>query len=192
MKLKFMSLAMFAALIGAFVLAPLTASAQQCGTDPVPVTASNSSGNKTFDGEWNLTEFVLVDGQIFASGVLTGDVANKHGKVTKTVEETVLLPVNVPAAEAGASMSGVRALPAAVECEVLYLELGPITLNLLGLNLYIGGPDNTPLIVDLTADPSGGLLGSLLCGLAGGPLVGPLDDLLAILGFLNEILAILG
>jgi hypothetical protein len=192
MKLKLMSLAMFAALIGAFVLAPLSASAQQSGTDPVPVTASNSSGNKTFTGDWNLTEFVIKDGQIFASGVLTGDVANKHGKVTKSVEETVLLPVNVPAAVATSSMSGVRALPAAAECQVLYLELGPITLNLLGLNLYIGGPDNTPLIVDLTADPSGGLLGQLLCGLAGGPLAGPLDQLLQILGILNQLLAILG
>src|SRR5688500_17696293 len=111
MKLKLMSLAMFAALIGAFVLAPLSARAQHSGTDPVPVTASNSSGNKTFDGEWNITEFVIQDGQIFASGILSGDFANKHGKVTKSVEETVLLPVNVPAvADGGASMSGVRAL----------------------------------------------------------------------------------
>jgi hypothetical protein len=38
---------------------------------------------------------VVQNGEIFAEGTLVGDITNKHGKVTKTVEETVLLPVTV-------------------------------------------------------------------------------------------------
>jgi hypothetical protein len=65
--------------------------------------------------------------------------------------------------------------------------LGPISLNLLGLNVQIGGgPDGLdPIAVIITADPTGGLLGQLLCGLLGG---GPLAQ---IVGLLNQILEIL-
>jgi hypothetical protein len=49
-------------------------------------------------------------------------------------------------------------------CTVLNLMLGPLDLNLLGLMVHL---DRVHLRI--TADPEGGLLGSLLCGLAGGP-----------------------
>ena len=49
-------------------------------------------------------------------------------------------------------------------CTVLDLVLGPLDLNLLGLMVHL---DRVQLRI--TADPTGGLLGSLLCGLAGGP-----------------------
>jgi len=48
-------------------------------------------------------------------------------------------------------------------CQILNLELGPIHLNLLGLNV-----DTSPICLNITADPEGGLLGDLLCDLAGG------------------------
>jgi len=50
-------------------------------------------------------------------------------------------------------------------CSVLNLELGPINLNLLGL--YI---DTSPICLDITALRGQGILGDLLCGLAGTPL----------------------
>ena len=46
-------------------------------------------------------------------------------------------------------------------CPVLNLSLGPIDLTLLGLNVL-----TSPICLDITADPEGGLLGSLLCGIA--------------------------
>jgi len=49
-------------------------------------------------------------------------------------------------------------------CTVLDLPIGPLDLNLLGLLVHL---DRTELRV--TADPKGGILGSLLCGLSGGP-----------------------
>jgi hypothetical protein len=52
---------------------------------------------------------------------------------------------------------------AAATCTVLDLVLGPLDLNLLGLLVHL---DQVHLTI--TADPTRGLLGSLLCSLAGG------------------------
>jgi hypothetical protein len=66
--------------------------------------------------------------------------------------------------------------PAALgECSVLNLSLGPIHLDLLGLVV-----DTSSICVDITAHSEGGLLGGLLCRVAGlldGGL--PLDQLLS-------------
>jgi|1186.fasta_scaffold139079_1 hypothetical protein len=63
---------------------------------------------------------------------------------------------------------------AAAVCTVLDLTLGPLDLNLLGLMVHLGGGDtgNDPVHLTITADPTKGLLGSLLCSLAGGVPVG--------------------
>jgi hypothetical protein len=68
------------------------------------------------------------------------------------------------------SRSTLSAQQAAAVCTVLDLTLGPLDLNLLGLMVHLGGgaSGNDPLHLTITADPTGGLLGSLLCGLAGG------------------------
>jgi hypothetical protein len=50
---------------------------------------------------------------------------------------------------------------------VLHLSLGPVNLNLLGLHVKLDNCANGPVVVDVTADPHGGLLGSLLAGLLG-------------------------
>jgi hypothetical protein len=193
MKPKLATLALLVALLGAFVVAPLAARAQETQTlDPIPVTASKNGGTKNFDGAWTLTRFVEDGGALFAEGVLAGQVTNKHGKVTHTVEETVLLPVAVSSAST-ASAGAVRAQTEPV-CDVLFLQLGPISLNLLGLNIQIGGgPEGTlPIVVEITADPSGGLLGSLLCSLAGGLPLGELGDLIQFLTLLNQLFGLLG
>jgi hypothetical protein len=56
------------------------------------------------------------------------------------------------------------------ECEVLDLTLGPLRLDLLGLivNLY-GETKADPVEVLITGNPNGGILGQLVCGLAGPP-----------------------
>jgi len=57
-------------------------------------------------------------------------------------------------------------------CDILNLSLGPVDLNLLGLNVAVDNCANGPVTVDVTADPNGGLVGGLLCGLADGNLAG--------------------
>jgi len=68
------------------------------------------------------------------------------------------------------TVSGAAAQQAAAVCTVLDLTLGPLDLNLLGLMVHLGGgaTGTDPLHLTITADPTGGLLGSLLCSLAGG------------------------
>jgi hypothetical protein len=58
-------------------------------------------------------------------------------------------------------------------CPILQLELGPLDLTLLGLEVILDDCDGGPVTVDITAQRRGGLLGNLLCGLLGG-----LDSLL--------------
>jgi len=54
------------------------------------------------------------------------------------------------------------------ECDILNLALGPIDLNLLGLQVHLDNCAEGPVTVDVTAEPgAGNLLGNLLCGLAG-------------------------
>lgn len=64
-----------------------------------------------------------------------------------------------------------------IDCPILNLELGPIHLDLLGLIV-----DTSRICLDIEADPDGGILGSLLCGIAnllngGTPLGTILDNL---------------
>jgi hypothetical protein len=53
-------------------------------------------------------------------------------------------------------------------CPVLDLSLGPVRLNLLGLNVRLDNCAGGPVQVNVSATPGGGLLGDLLCGLTGG------------------------
>lgn len=71
-------------------------------------------------------------------------------------------------------------------CDVLNLVLGPLHLELLGLIV-----DLNQVVLNITADPAGGLLGGLLCALAGGLPVPP-NPLQPIIDLLNQILGILG
>jgi len=56
-------------------------------------------------------------------------------------------------------------------CAILHLELGPLNLTLLGLNVVLDNCANGPVTVDITAIRGGGLLGDLLCGLLGHNLI---------------------
>jgi hypothetical protein len=64
----------------------------------------------------------------------------------------------------------VRAADHQGTCRVLRLVLGPLHLDLLGLNVELYGEDRqSPVVVTIDALPGHGVLGDLLCGLAGGP-----------------------
>jgi hypothetical protein len=52
-------------------------------------------------------------------------------------------------------------------CEILNLELAPVDLTLLGLNVHLDNCNNGPITVDVSAR-RGQLLGNLLCGLLQG------------------------
>jgi len=100
----------------------------------------------------NITNLQIVDNVLQGTGTLTGTLA---GLPFTTVTDFALqLVPDDPATPA-------------VECSVLDLHLGPINLSLLGLHV-----DTSPICLSITAFEGGGLLGDLLCGLAGGDLLG--------------------
>jgi hypothetical protein len=86
----------------------------------------------------------------------------KSGLTAGTSITVPLVPTTLPAAPALPGAAVLPPVPAGI-CTVLDLVLGPLDLNLLGLMVHL---DRVQLRI--TADPKGGLLGSLLCGLAGG------------------------
>jgi hypothetical protein len=133
----------------------------------VPVTGTTSKGGK-FAGSFNIKKFSVVNNQIVVVGTLTGTIQNAVGNVIGTVLKTVSMLVTFH----GAS------------CDILHLELGPLDLDLLGLQVHLD-----KIVLDIDADPTGGLLGSLLCAVAnllnGG---GALADIVSLL---NQILDLL-
>ena len=101
----------------------------------------------------SLTDLQIVGDELRAAGTVTGTLAGMP--FTTNITNFVLqLVADNPATPA-------------VECSVLNLELAPIHLAVLGLRV-----DTSAICLDITATPGGGLLGDLLCGLAGGILTG--------------------
>jgi hypothetical protein len=53
-------------------------------------------------------------------------------------------------------------------CDILHLELGPVDLTLLGLEVILDDCEGGPVVVDVSAERGpGNLLGNILCGLLG-------------------------
>ena len=130
----------------------------------IPVTGSG--GGATLAGTFQLTEFATRGGEVVALGTLTGTVTDAAGAVTSVVQN-VVLPVNVTQAT----------------CDILHLDIGPISLDLLGLQI-----DLSRIVLDITAESgAGNLLGNLLCAVAG-----LLDDPGGLARLLNQILGLLG
>jgi hypothetical protein len=133
-------------------------------TSAVQGTATNGS---SFVGSLTVTGFNIVNNAIVATGNLVGSVY-KGGNLIGTVNQTVQIPVG--------SLNGT--------CTVLTLTLGPLDLNLLGLQVHLN-----QVVLTITANPAEGILGQLLCSLAGGLNLG--GTLQQIVGLLNQILAAL-
>ena len=84
----------------------------------------------------------------------------------------VSVQTSLPAAQPSPATPLARAVPPVPpgSCEVLNLMLGPLHLDLLGLIVDVYGANrNDPVQVLITANPAGGLLGQLLCGVGGTP-----------------------
>lgn len=173
--MKHIALATMIAFTLAFVGGPLLqpVAAQGRGNSPnnsagltIPVTGSGVGS--TFVGAFDLQRFSVVNGVVSAVGTLTGTLTSATGLVTSIVRSLVI-PLNLGATQA--------------TCDILHLELGPLSLDLLGLNV-----DLNQIVLDITATAgAGNLLGNLLCAVAG-----LLDNPSGLADLLNRILSILG
>ena len=144
-----------------------------------------TSGGQDVTGTFTPLKFKRTQGELKARGVLNGVIEESDGSTTQfaVVKTLPVQEVN------GADMSamGMAAPPA---CDILNLVLGPLDLNILGLEVHLD-----TVVLDIVAVPGQGqLLGNLLCAVAG--LLDPggaLDGLLGqITNLLNRILGALG
>jgi len=158
--------ALFAVLsVSAAPLAAAAPAAQQQPQLSIPIVGSGPAG--AFSGVFQLQRFAVQDGAVVAVGMLTGTVTTATG-VVGSVARAITLPVAIGDAT----------------CEILHLDLGPLHLNLLGLEI-----DLSRIVLDITAQAgAGNLLGNLLCAVAG-----LLDNPGGLARLLNQILgALLG
>jgi hypothetical protein len=121
------------------------------------------------------------------SGILDG-VLNVDD-LTDALEEILSEVLTDAVDQAGDPPSGAEDICDG-ECEVLDLAVGPVDLTLLGLNVHLDDCDNGPVQVCVSASEGEGLLGDLLCGLAGGgilPDLGAIEDLIDVLGDLLNL-----
>jgi hypothetical protein len=135
----------------------------QASTITVPVTGSGGGG--TFAGTFQLQRFANQAGQVVAQGILSGTLTAANGTVTSVIK-TVALPAAITNST----------------CQILDLDLGPLSLDILGLQVNL-----SRVVLDITAQAgAGNLLGNLLCGVAN-----LLNDPNGLVRLLNSILGAL-
>ena len=140
-----------------------TPAAAQTGLS-IPIVGTGSGGS--FAGTFTLKRFVVTDDGIGAVGTLSGTVTTTAGQATGLLSN-ITLPTQIGTAT----------------CDILHLDLGPLSLDLLGLQV-----DLSQIVLDITAQAgAGNLLGNLLCAVAG-----LLDNPSGLVKLLNQILSILG
>jgi hypothetical protein len=189
--------ALMAVVMTAFVAgSPTTASAKGKGGSGVVASTDEGvmkapirykSADGWFKGRFTPESFTIEDGTLMAHGVVSGLVHLK-GERTQKVSEEVSLPVT--GATAGSPLAAGGKMPSAgtgATCDILNLVLGPLDLNLLGLEIHLD-----TVVLDIIANPAGGLLGQLLCAVANLLSTGPLEGLLEqLIGLLEDILGAL-
>jgi hypothetical protein len=139
----------------------------------VPVTGKAHNG-KRFSGHFRIDKFISRSGKTYALGTLTGRVG--HRTVRRS---NVAMPVSV--------QRPLGTAHSAATCPILHLDLGPLALNLLGLNVHLN-----EVVLDITATSGPGLLlGNLLCGIAN-LLNGPTALGQQVAGLLNIVQQLVG
>lgn len=129
----------------------------------VPVTGAG--GGSTFAGTFQLQQFAVSQGQVVANGLISGIVTGANGTTTSVVQS-----VSIPVQASGST------------CQILHLDLGPLSLNLLGLQVNL-----SEIVLDITAQSgAGNLLGNLLCSVTN-----LLNNPTGLAGVLNQILGAL-
>jgi hypothetical protein len=146
------------------------------------VVGRTSTGDKV-SGSFTPIKVVSRGDAMYVKGFLQG-VVKDAGPDTR-FSGVQLIPVKKIN---GQPVTAARTAAGAGACDILNLVLGPLDLNLLGLQINL-----QRVVLDIIAVPgAGNLLGNLLCAVAGlldgGPLAGLLGQLQTLL---NQILGLL-
>ena len=152
-------LAAMAALVAVAALAFAASATSSAGTTrAAKATSATSTTTQVGSVKVRLTvnRFVKRGKRLYAVGTATSTFAPTADQAQKLPAKTVRRAFTAPVKKLRRIQSAKRI------CPVLDLTLGPLDLNLLGLMVHL---DQVHLTI--TADSNGGLLGSLLCSLAG-------------------------
>ncbi|MGI8317161.1 hypothetical protein [Halobacillus mangrovi] len=202
MKLRSIAVALTIALVSTLFLTPFSALAASSTTGSKILKNLNVTGTLedggTFDGKVTIDNLSYDEEEgLLMSGVVKGEAVSADGTTTDVKETFEDVPATLnEGAEGSASQAASlnQVSQAQSECDLLNLDLGPIFLDLLGLQL-----DLSEINLDLTAVPGpGNLLGNLLCQVAGlldsnGLLSGVLDGVTGLLdSLLGQINSLLG
>lgn len=157
------------------------------------VKGTSDKGHRV-GGTFTPTEFAENASGLTVTGTLDLVVKGKGRPQRETVENVTFQVVDggVKGIAGGGGAAGM-AMAAGSGCNILNLVLGPLDLNVLGLEIHLD-----QVVLDIIAQPgAGNLLGNLLCQVAGlldgtslGGILG--DALTQIVGILNNLLEQLG
>jgi hypothetical protein len=183
--------------------------------EQIPIDGAVENGG-TFRGTLDVVSFTEDNGQVVANGLVNGTLRDAGGRRIGDVEDVFATGFPVDLGQSGQHAAGASAqgstqglaaapvqtetvtpvitgtatpAPGVVSCRILFLDLGPLDLNLLGLRVQLND-----IHLRITAEPGpGNLLGNLLCAVAnllgGGPIPGQLNQIIALL---NRIIDLLG
>jgi hypothetical protein len=160
-------------------------------TAPVSGIATAADGSvQTVAGTFTIQRFARSGETIFAVGTVVGTLTSATaGVAPRTFVTQVAMPLVIPTASnavAAAAAAAPGDITALATCDILNLVLGPLDLNLLGLEVHLN-----QVVLDIVAvSGAGNLLGNLLCAVAG--LLDGGGAVTQIVSLLNQILAILG
>ena len=168
------SVSLLFTLIALLVVLPVADSAKAASNGLTVPVSGKAKGGGNISGTFTVKQFVKTGDPTTPIGAVgTLVLTTAKGKQLAATEAT--MPVTLTSA---AAPSGVTAQ--LLTCEILELTLGPLDLNLLGLEVHL---DTVHLTIE--ANPAGGLLGQLLCSIAN---LLSLGDILAVLDQLLDLL----
>jgi hypothetical protein len=154
---RFTVLVALAALVAAASLAATT-NASAAGSATPAAVGQTTAGSVQIS--FAVKRFVARGGRLLARGQAIATV--------KTASGTHVERKNFQTRVVRVSSKSRRMHSASAVCDVLSLTLGPLRLELLGLIVELN-----QVVLTIKADSEGGLLGQLLCGLAGGGIATP-------------------
>src|SRR4029077_4665572 len=125
----------------------------------------------------SISSFENRAGTIYAIGMVSGAVTDSPNVTRSGISGPLALPVSPTSSPPLATSSAITAQ--ATPCDVLHLQFGGTTLNLLGLDVAL-----SPVTLDIPGQA--GPLGELVC-----QAVATLGNVAALVGLLNQILSLL-
>ncbi len=126
----------------------------------IPVVSTGTAA--VFNGTFTLRRFVRAGDGVAAVGTLSG-IATPVGGTPVSIFRDVMVEAQVGTGATPVTTGSQAAFAVAAVCPVLHLDLGPLFLDLLGVQI-----DLSRVILDVTAvSGSGQLLGNLVCTVVG-------------------------